>query len=512
MCRTKSVQGIHQLLHHCPRLTHLSLTGVQAFLREDLTRFCRDAPPEFTHPQRDVFCVFSGEGVGRLRDYLNRLARDQEERDAAEAESVVDGEDSAGGDAVSDDGTIGEDREEETVVGRDIRQPRLMTNPYAGHFASMTPSAPSPPPIHRSAPWEPVPMDLNPNGVIQAPSAFVAAFEERHGVPLGAPRTSRMIYPPYTSEHSRISIRSDISPEASGARATHYGDYGLGTMSEPSAGGFDEERCRRSAHMFGSRGLPGCRTSLIGVPGEMMHRSEEMGRQGSGEVSSSPVDFGGSGANPRTEIGIADVRRMEVDRLSADQTMRLQMMRQLRDQMLGDGERERRAQHLDRIGANAMLDGRAADGERQDESGGTLREAVRRHIIQQRQTSNPEYQQDAHGGPRPGAHSTAAPRAAPDERPIAHAEMADLAGMINEQYLSLERSGTRQEQGSMRDQEYQRQLQLWFERRRNSTHRTQADESGLPQTEHAMLLPVHERQPSYDDGDARGSGNRNVAE
>jgi len=53
-------------------LTHLSLTGVQAFLREDLLVFCREAPPEFNDHQRDVFCVFSGNGVTRLRDYLNQ--------------------------------------------------------------------------------------------------------------------------------------------------------------------------------------------------------------------------------------------------------------------------------------------------------------------------------------------------------------------------------------------------------------------------------------------------------
>lgn len=41
-------------------------------MRENLTAFCREAPPEFTQQQREVFCVFSGEGVTRLRDYLNR--------------------------------------------------------------------------------------------------------------------------------------------------------------------------------------------------------------------------------------------------------------------------------------------------------------------------------------------------------------------------------------------------------------------------------------------------------
>ncbi|KAK3077317.1 hypothetical protein LTS18_010596 [Coniosporium uncinatum] len=68
---TLQSQGIHHLLNNCPRLTHLSLTGVQAFLREDLLVFCREAPPEFNDHQRDVFCVFSGNGVTRLRDYLN---------------------------------------------------------------------------------------------------------------------------------------------------------------------------------------------------------------------------------------------------------------------------------------------------------------------------------------------------------------------------------------------------------------------------------------------------------
>ncbi|KAI9934257.1 SCF ubiquitin ligase complex subunit [Aspergillus wentii] len=73
-CLNLTMGGIHALLNHCPRLTHLSLTGVHAFLREELTTFCREAPPEFTQQQREVFCVFSGDGVSRLRDYLNRSA------------------------------------------------------------------------------------------------------------------------------------------------------------------------------------------------------------------------------------------------------------------------------------------------------------------------------------------------------------------------------------------------------------------------------------------------------
>ncbi|KAL8742884.1 MAG: hypothetical protein Q9190_004706 [Brigantiaea leucoxantha] len=66
-CVHLTLQGIHALLNQCPKLTHLSLTGVQAFfLREDLISFC-----QFTDHQRNMFCVFSGEGVNRLRNYLN---------------------------------------------------------------------------------------------------------------------------------------------------------------------------------------------------------------------------------------------------------------------------------------------------------------------------------------------------------------------------------------------------------------------------------------------------------
>ncbi|KAF2717036.1 ubiquitin ligase complex F-box protein [Polychaeton citri CBS 116435] len=80
-CTLLTIEGIHVLLNNCPKLTHLSLTGVQAFLRDELLAFCREAPPEFNDHQRDVFCVFSGTGVTRLRDYLN----DQKARQDARA-------------------------------------------------------------------------------------------------------------------------------------------------------------------------------------------------------------------------------------------------------------------------------------------------------------------------------------------------------------------------------------------------------------------------------------------
>ncbi|KAH8595729.1 hypothetical protein B0O99DRAFT_686711 [Bisporella sp. PMI_857] len=70
-CTNLTLSSILLLLNSCQKLTHLSLTGVQAFLRPDFERFCREAPPEFTEHQRNVFCVFSGDGVTGLRNHLN---------------------------------------------------------------------------------------------------------------------------------------------------------------------------------------------------------------------------------------------------------------------------------------------------------------------------------------------------------------------------------------------------------------------------------------------------------
>ncbi|TRX93239.1 hypothetical protein FHL15_005818 [Xylaria flabelliformis] len=70
-CTNLTLPSIIKLLNCCPKLTHLSLTGVPAFLRDDLDRFCREAPTDFTEHQRAVFCVFSGTGVVGLRHHLN---------------------------------------------------------------------------------------------------------------------------------------------------------------------------------------------------------------------------------------------------------------------------------------------------------------------------------------------------------------------------------------------------------------------------------------------------------
>ncbi|KAM3438246.1 hypothetical protein NHJ13734_004261 [Beauveria thailandica] len=81
-CVNLTLKSILKLLNSCPRLSHLSLTGVPAFQGEEFTPFCREAPPEFTHHQRNVFCVFSGNQVSRFRDYLNTARQYEDLRES----------------------------------------------------------------------------------------------------------------------------------------------------------------------------------------------------------------------------------------------------------------------------------------------------------------------------------------------------------------------------------------------------------------------------------------------
>lgn len=72
-CTQLSVLAIAKLLDVCYKLNHLSLTHVPSFLRSDLQQFCRLPPKELTEIQRRAFCVYSGQGVQDLRDYLNTI-------------------------------------------------------------------------------------------------------------------------------------------------------------------------------------------------------------------------------------------------------------------------------------------------------------------------------------------------------------------------------------------------------------------------------------------------------
>lgn len=72
-CSNLTIYPIYELLMACPKLSHLSLTAVPSFLRSDITAFCRAAPSDFSENQRQIFCVFSGKGVHKLRHYLISL-------------------------------------------------------------------------------------------------------------------------------------------------------------------------------------------------------------------------------------------------------------------------------------------------------------------------------------------------------------------------------------------------------------------------------------------------------
>lgn len=76
-CTNLTIGPIYYLLKNCPRLTHLSLTGILAFLRREITQYCREPPPDFTESQKQLFCVFSGHGVVQLRNYLDMLMEER---------------------------------------------------------------------------------------------------------------------------------------------------------------------------------------------------------------------------------------------------------------------------------------------------------------------------------------------------------------------------------------------------------------------------------------------------
>ncbi|KAM5356623.1 hypothetical protein ACJ41O_003269 [Fusarium nematophilum] len=55
-CINLTLKSIMKLLNSCPRLTHLSLTGVAAFQRDDFQPYCRQAPPGMSLPRNFGYC------------------------------------------------------------------------------------------------------------------------------------------------------------------------------------------------------------------------------------------------------------------------------------------------------------------------------------------------------------------------------------------------------------------------------------------------------------------------
>ncbi|EXJ77488.1 F-box and leucine-rich repeat protein GRR1 [Capronia epimyces CBS 606.96] len=275
-CVNLTVQGITALLHNCPRLTHLSLTGVQAFLREDLTRFCRDAPAEFTHPQRDVFCVFSGEGVSRLREYLMRLALEEAQRLCREAidDSLLDGVDSPGADTMSDDGTLdGNDH---------LMDPVLNPHRHGVSFAITPHSRPRPRSLNELPSYH-VEMPLLPFDQVQhiGPWTPGVSLTPEARAALAPPHLNLMnsgpLYQHEGYEHRSRSPAFDVT-----------GEYG--------------ERARSSSRTPSRRHTLESASSIFGPPPVPIH--------GYGESSSRPVELGHYAHDPRTSyFGVEDIRR-----------------------------------------------------------------------------------------------------------------------------------------------------------------------------------------------------------
>ncbi|PWN26647.1 RNI-like protein [Jaminaea rosea] len=77
-CVNISIVSVFYLLERLPKVTHISLTGVDSFRRPDLQGMCRAPPEEFSAPQRENFCVYSGHGVVELQRFLRRVFESEE--------------------------------------------------------------------------------------------------------------------------------------------------------------------------------------------------------------------------------------------------------------------------------------------------------------------------------------------------------------------------------------------------------------------------------------------------
>lgn len=92
-CVNLTIYPIYKLLKACPKLTHISLTGISQFLRPDITQFCREPPSEFNPHQKSIFCVFSGDGVKLLKNHLSHIIQttEVEDREATEILQIING-------------------------------------------------------------------------------------------------------------------------------------------------------------------------------------------------------------------------------------------------------------------------------------------------------------------------------------------------------------------------------------------------------------------------------------
>nr|XP_036575971.1 F-box and leucine-rich repeat protein grr1 [Colletotrichum truncatum]KAF6782627.1 F-box and leucine-rich repeat protein grr1 [Colletotrichum truncatum] len=220
-CTNLTLKSIIKLLNYCPRLTHLSLTGVTAFLREEFAEFCRPPPPEFTDHQRGVFCVFSGAGVSKLREYLNNSPEYEGLRDSPaprysgagilsrrniDPRSATPGNAGpANGDAEGDDAEAPEEDEFDGLDGSEMAvdgQPLLAQNLVNGN-ATQNGMAPPPPPNH-------VPL----NGAVPMFAQPLAGHNASTATAI-SPQGTNLGFPAYTNRRPTSIGASTASMEAS---------------------------------------------------------------------------------------------------------------------------------------------------------------------------------------------------------------------------------------------------------------------------------------------------------
>ncbi|KAK5090983.1 SCF ubiquitin ligase complex subunit [Lithohypha guttulata] len=278
-CTSLTLKGITQLLLNCPRLTHLSLTGVQAFLRDDLTRFCREAPTEFTHVQRDVFCVFSGDGVARLREYLTRLAVEQQEREQEQQNAIdeqVVGPDSPDADSLSDGTIDGNDQQPIDLVfgpgrhGMPRTTTRIRARPASFHdlphpnFHIEMPLLPSEQ-MQRMGPWTPGMMTPDMRGR-PTPQYYNTVAPLQFGQQIGQRTPSPLPTPASLDTESQSRSRSQSRRHTMDASNGFFGPQpARGTFSNTSASSrapHPEPELFSSDHMQ----LPVFQTSIHGAP------------------------------------------------------------------------------------------------------------------------------------------------------------------------------------------------------------------------------------------------------
>ncbi|KAK2601600.1 SCF ubiquitin ligase complex subunit [Conoideocrella luteorostrata] len=175
-CINLTLKSIMRLLNSCPRLTHLSLTGVAAFQRDDFQAYCRVAPPEFTQHQRDVFCVFSGNMVSQFREFLNNSPRFEELRQGLpyrlggsrirgaaatrRSQDVANYLNAAEGEAF-DDEMADEEADFEGLYGSDMIVDAQSQNPQPEGAATDPNNASALPPITQSIPVPPPAPDIS---------------------------------------------------------------------------------------------------------------------------------------------------------------------------------------------------------------------------------------------------------------------------------------------------------------------------------------------------------------